>query len=385
MLLLAIQVQPDARDIARARALVSHGVDWDRLIELATHHGVLVGLYGYLQSHQLIAPRHVDELTRRARTGAGRSLYLMGQLLRLLPVFSEAGIPVIPIKGPVLAATAYGDISRREFSDIDLLIRESDIGATRALLARQGFRCLHHPEWIAAFTAFGHELDFVAQDDSAILDVQWRFAKRWLRMPLDPAALWRDAQTITLAGVAVRQPSLEHNLLLLCGHGYRHCWSRLKWIADVAAFIERFGGRIDATRTLETARENHAQRLLTVGAWLAREVGGTHLPQALADAIERDPATARLGRLIVRRLFRGTDEAPRGSWSALETFVFHLRARESLTGRLPRLGPLAVHGIYLLRRQLRHQLRRVLPMRHRASLMPNGCASEVERTPEKLA
>jgi hypothetical protein len=389
LLLLAMQPAPDPHSIARARALSSRALDWNLLVELATHHGVCVGVYAYLQSHGLISPEHTTELTLRARTSARRSLYLMGQLLRLLPIFEDAGIPVIPIKGPVLAVTAYGDLSRREFSDIDLLIREADTGAARALLARHGFRCLHHPDWIAAFTAFGHELDFVAQDGGVILDVQWRFAKRWLRMPLAPDALWQDTQTVTLAGCAVRQPSLEHNLLLLCGHGYRHCWSRLKWIADVAAFLQRFGSRIDATRTLEIARSNHSLRLLTLGAWLARELTATQLPPALAAAIEDDPATARLGRMVVRRLFRNTAEAPRGSWSALEAFVFHLHARESLAGKLPRLRPLATHGIYLLRRQLRHHLRRVaqrvLPMRRRQSAMPNGCAPDIERTPEKLA
>jgi len=38
----------------------------------------------------------------------------------LLDLFSEPQIPAIPCKGPVLAASAYGNLALRQFCDLDI-------------------------------------------------------------------------------------------------------------------------------------------------------------------------------------------------------------------------------------------------------------------------
>jgi len=51
------------------------------------------------------------------------TLRLTAELFRLLELFSANGISALLIKGPVLAAQAYGDPCVRSYGDLDLLVR----------------------------------------------------------------------------------------------------------------------------------------------------------------------------------------------------------------------------------------------------------------------
>ncbi len=64
-------------------------------------------------------------------------MLMTAELIRLLKIFQEAEVPVISFKGPILAQLAYGDISFRIFSDLDLLIKESDLVKVHNLLTKK--------------------------------------------------------------------------------------------------------------------------------------------------------------------------------------------------------------------------------------------------------
>src|SRR5262249_25168051 len=162
---------------------------------------------------------------------AHHNLYLLGELLTLIESLERHDIAVMSFKGPLLAVAAFGNVSLREFSDLDLLIRERDIARACEVLAQSGLHCTHHPRGIKAYLRFGHELDFVGQDGAPRIDLQWRFAKKWLAFPVDHEAIWARSTCVACSGRSVRQPAPEDMVLILCGHPFRHCWSHLKWVS----------------------------------------------------------------------------------------------------------------------------------------------------------
>ena len=94
-------------------------------------------LYKLFHRHRLfnLAPAIIDlleedkqTLWREAiRSRTIKSLHQTSVLVQIIGEFEKAGIEVIPIKGPVLAQTLYGNISDRHSSDLDILIRDADI------------------------------------------------------------------------------------------------------------------------------------------------------------------------------------------------------------------------------------------------------------------
>jgi hypothetical protein len=81
----------------------------------------------------------MPENTRRALSGDFYNAVAQGGLLfdvleRLLLEFSKKGIEVILLKGAALAVTLYPDNTLRPMGDLDLLIKESDLGAAITLV-----------------------------------------------------------------------------------------------------------------------------------------------------------------------------------------------------------------------------------------------------------
>src|SRR5262249_51054068 len=97
--------------------------EWARLIRLAERHAVRPLLWKRLEANAEGLPLPVRaRLTEAAELNARQSLRLTGELLRVLALLEERGVRALPYKGPMLSAEVYGDLGRREFLDLDILI-----------------------------------------------------------------------------------------------------------------------------------------------------------------------------------------------------------------------------------------------------------------------
>ncbi|MEO8630845.1 MAG: nucleotidyltransferase family protein [Betaproteobacteria bacterium] len=356
LLLLGARRYVDNETRAHIARLTEPSLDWSWLLAQAQRHGVTSLLYFNLRSVTTAAPDSaMDALATMFRTCAKHNLYLLGQLLTILDEFERRQIAVVPFKGPMLAVTAFADVSLREFGDLDLLIHECDIGRAHGALVELGFRSAHHPDWVQPYLAFGHELDFISSDGGFQVDLQWRFAKKWLSFPLDHEALWNRTTSVSVGGRSVRQLCPEDAMLMLCGHAYRHRWSCLKWISDVAAFMHAFEARLDWTRLVHEARNSGGMRVLGLGVWLAHAVGGAQVPPGVLVTVLNDRHTVALGRQVLTNLFAAQSAiGAHGSGGRLAQAAFQWRARERMQEKLPRLTPLIAHGQYVVHRLARH-------------------------------
>ena len=108
---------------ARAAGPLPAVTNWPSLIEAADYHGLAPLLGSAIHP----CPDEISEddaarLRCAYRDSARRGLFLTTRLLLLLGRFEDAGISVIPLKGPVLAEMLYPDPALRPFSDLDLLV-----------------------------------------------------------------------------------------------------------------------------------------------------------------------------------------------------------------------------------------------------------------------
>ena len=148
------------------------GLDWDRLLSYAARQRLMPALCWGLGGSDGV-PMNVGERLRRAfQETARRNLLLAGELLELLELFAGRGVRAIPFKGPVLAAALYGDLARREFFDLDLLIRLEDLGAAQEVLESRGYRLTSNLNWTqqANIRKWNFELLF-ARDDGCSIEI----------------------------------------------------------------------------------------------------------------------------------------------------------------------------------------------------------------------
>ena len=133
-LLLSILVMDHGAKITFDIQELLHKTDWDKFIELARHHRVFPTLNLKLQKMKSTdIPTFVTQMFHRDYyRNTLQMLALSGEMEQLAKVFSENGIRSIFLKGPVIAADLYGDVSLRTSCDLDFLIPIKDLEIGRA-------------------------------------------------------------------------------------------------------------------------------------------------------------------------------------------------------------------------------------------------------------
>lgn len=311
---------------------------WQRLFQAAADHRLIPLLYRYLASSTLAVPlplahalnTHVNQVAVRNRAAAAQLLELLGQL-------HAASIPVVSFKGPLLATTAYGDLAAREFSDLDLLVRRSDLQPAAFVLRCAGYRVDHPSRHAGAILSIGGEHHFPFIRDGAVpVEMHTAFAPAPLKFPLEESGIWDRIGAQPLLGQPVAALAHEDLILALCLHGAKHSWRCLEFVTGVA-FLIRSAPALDWEVILAHARSLGGIRMLALGLALAED--WLHLPQprCVRAAVASDPTFATLYRDALQRFVLEPDSA----WGPRQRASFHWRCRERLQDRLCYLPRLA--------------------------------------------
>lgn len=213
---------------------------WPALIRLALAHGVAPLLY--LQTRRLPLPEAVRaELKRIYRSNLARNLALDQERVTLQTALMQQAGPVIPLKGPQLAALLYGDPGARQVADVDLLIRPEHLRAADRVLTARGFTRDAAPlEQLQRCRDVCYARPAQSDGEFCVdLHLQLR--------PYGPgdalvARVWQEGLTP------------ENLLLYLCLNWMVHRWARLQPLLDIVAFL-RQPRRLDWERLAATAQE----------------------------------------------------------------------------------------------------------------------------------
>lgn len=326
--------RPGADDYAaaRIRALVESGPDWGGLLVAAADHGVAP-----LVCHRLIAaggdglpPPWREKFQEECARNTRRNLFLVAELFRVLAALGRRGLRATPYKGPVLAAQVYGDIALRQFADLDIVLPQGQIVEAHRALSDLGFHS--DTPGFETPTVSGRVPGQYAYRDRAsgtYVELHTEATLRYAPCRFDLDQLLARRETVLLAGGEVRTFSAEDTLVLLGVHGSKHFWDRLGWIADIAA-LAAGPGHLDWELSLERARSLGAERMVLLGACLARELLETELPEAVVERLRRDVTVSHLSNFVRRRLLA----TPRIEPGMFERFAFRVRLCDTFGGGL---------------------------------------------------
>jgi hypothetical protein len=298
------------------------GTDWDEVLAVAERHGVAVLLANAVPN---------DVLRAASRRSTERAFQLARQLRVLVDALTASGIEVLPIKGPVLAATAYGDPARRGASgDLDLVVRRRDFERAVACLLALGYTRHEgasdveheHEQWESEAHLLPPALP------ATMVELHTELIGNFHTAPVNLDAVFSRARTRTLFGAPMRVPAPEDLLLYLCLHGARHLWSRLLWVCDVDAVI-RGEPSLDWEMLLSRAAAIDATRRLTLGIRLAQQLLRTPFPPLLATHSRRQRRTLAL---VAHRM--ADTSAGRRIPPLRLRLASELAARETLSQRL---------------------------------------------------
>jgi hypothetical protein len=297
-----------------------------------------------------------------------------------LELFKTVGIEAIPVKGPTLAMLGFGDVARRQFCDLDLLVAESEAAPCAELMVERGYRPNSPLESIldATFRRVTNVLEFIHPEKRIFVELHWRLSADLLPLDLSMARQERRLVETFPGGKRIPTFAPEPLMVYLSIHAAKHCWSKLNWVADIAWLIERRPD-LDWTYLFMLARQQRCLRPLRLALVLARDWLGVTLPEAVDRMIDADRSIAELGGRVVSWWTLPEQEAPspengrwersrfffeiQDDWVSRRRYLAHLLFVPNLRDwKFVRL-PVRWTALYLALRPLRFLLSLLLPSR----------------------
>ncbi len=231
----------------------------------------------------------LPESTRRTLAGAcrktaQRNLSMRAATIELARAFQAEAIPMVALKGTHLAASVYSQPALRHMSDLDALVpapqlaRAVDIARALGFKSQRDFSVEHDVRILQHVTALYRH--------GVALELHWNITPPGRKYSMDPAALWRDTETIpSLPGVYGLSPA---NLLMhVCVHAtlMHGCETGLRPYTDIAAIVVRYRDRLDWAALVDEAERRGWKRGMFLALLLAHRLLGAGVPDdVLADA-----------------------------------------------------------------------------------------------------
>jgi hypothetical protein len=285
--------------------LVAQPLDWPYLLSEAAENSIQPLLEKQLCAAvpDAIPPEYLAQLKSASRANTVRCLYLTAELNKILELFESQGIQSIPYKGPVLAQQAYGDMTLREFEDLDIILRQSDLPRAHEIILGQGYRAKF--PWIlspgAAASLVPGEYNYSAIERRIMIELH---TERTLRhFPVVPYLdeFSQRLVTVELSGRDMRTFCPEDALPVLCIHGSKDFWERISWVADISELVQAHP-RLDWDAVGRRTESLRTQRMLHLGLTLAARLLDAPLPREILQSASSDAAVAAVAGEVERRL-----------------------------------------------------------------------------------
>jgi hypothetical protein len=195
------------------------------------------------------------ELQKRSNVCRMRGMLHLQMLAGVMKSLNHSGIPVMPLKGPLLSLALYGDAGLRQSNDLDILVPQRQTVRTQQCLERMGWRLgaeyftLSPRQWEATLR-HEHHIGYVYPQQGCQLELHWRLSPWYL--PQEMEEHWARSRISESLGSPFRALSHTDLAIYLCHHGGAHRWSRAKWLGDLARL--HCNGQVDWPEVLACAR-----------------------------------------------------------------------------------------------------------------------------------
>lgn len=286
-----------ARDAA-VRDAVAAPLDWDLLGRIVARHRVEGLVHDGLRRAGVSPPPAVAAaLAGAARGIAQENLRFAAASVRLSAALDAAAVPHLFVKGVTLGVLAYGSLGHKKSWDIDLAVEPGAYARACAVLADAGYAPVEHEGEVAnKHSEWADAARVTVELHASLVDNALIMPGLSVLGPRQEVAVAGGATLPTLAG--------DELFAYLCVHGGAHAWSRLKWLADVAALIAP-ADEAEVARLYARSQAMGAGRSVGQALLLCADLFGRELPPKLEASLRGDPIVRALVRAARGSMTRG--------------------------------------------------------------------------------
>ena len=169
------------------------------------------------------------------------NMLLTSELIKIMKLLEENDIKAIAFKGPTLAQLAYGDITLRQYVDLDVLVHIDNIDKTILLFNNNNYlNTLNLTNYEIDFRKKNfHEISFHNKSNNIAVEIHWNLVDNDHPFDLKRVKYFEDFTFLKLQNYDLNIFQNEKLLLYLCIHGSSHFYERIEWIVDIDRLIRR--------------------------------------------------------------------------------------------------------------------------------------------------
>ncbi len=276
LILSVIKLYPSALEIKLIDDQISQIRDWDYFIKTIINRGIAPLLYKKLPllSSSFQLPEHVKiKLQQAYYKTLSRNTILYEHFRKIAEAFSLQHIPIIALKGVYVSEWLYQDIGLRQFSDIDLLIKEENALACLAILEKMGYTS-------SAIVSKSHLSNFILSNfetDNEIvhypprilngvsIEIHIKLFRSAEKYNLNIHELWEQSIPANINNINVRALTTYDLLIHLILHLNKHFQGgkvQFTSFNDVTNLIERFADTIDWNDVAARCRRYNCEEIV---------------------------------------------------------------------------------------------------------------------------
>ena len=273
------------------------------LIALSLRHCILPLVYRTIKEIALqeekIPSGFVSELKANYMSISPRNMLMSTELIRIIKLFRENNIKVLAFKGPILSQIAYGDITLRQYSDLDIFVEEAHKQKVVSLLLENGYvdTLDFTPEQKLPWYSNAKEINLYHPEKSIHIDLQWLFFDKDYPLHYDYSTIWENTSAIKLNNHSIPTFSPENLLIYLSVHGAKHLFERIGWIKDIDLFIRI--QPIDWQQIDRQMDQSDFKRMFLLGLSLSRQFFNTPIPEKYIQEYKNQPWLRSVNTFIV--------------------------------------------------------------------------------------
>jgi hypothetical protein len=280
-------------------------LDWEMLVQTAIDRGVMPLLYESLKkiADPELVPRSVMiQLKTLNRMNGLNNIAQTKELLKILALLESEGIEAIAFKGPILAASAYGNVAMRQFNDLDILVRLQDFWRTKTVLMGQGYQSADskeneikhfkdHLQIPLAYrdpetTMFNQRFQpsLLHSNPERSIDLHWGIPPRHILNPDRFKRQWENLSQIELMGKQIKVLSPELTLVIQSLNVAKEFDLHIpfKQVCDLAQVIQ-VHPNLNWNIAWEIASELCTQKLFIMGLGITHDFLDIELPPFILE------------------------------------------------------------------------------------------------------
>lgn len=277
----------------------SKQIDWGKFLQLTLHHRVFPNIYIVLNDLNLewIPDKVMSNLKYKYEQNVFSMLKLTSEQENIGKLFHQNSIKALFLKGPVLAADLYGDISSRTSRDIDILVPFNQLERVQGILVNEGYVKEQQSYILLEKKWRMHHEEYTHHEKNIKIEIHWRLHNNLLEEPSFDD-LWYRKRSIKLGRTELFMLGREDLFLFLITHGARHGWFRLRWLVDIDKFMR--DSNVEWEYILKISKKYVYEDVLGQSILLAQNLLSASIPanSSIKQLIEKKSAK-KLAKLAI--------------------------------------------------------------------------------------